>query len=348
MPNPYDPRLAGAAAQMSPQFRQELNRLHGAQRINDRNFEHISQRLSDLSTALNAMSGQRTGEDHPGVIRIEDIPGRRVPYMMLVDIPIGSNVTSKRQASVTISQEGPFVAVKRTATFQSAFEFQTTNPETQARGRFAGRSYGRYRPIHSAWDANDSQHNSYGDSTAWWLAQSMLPLPDGSPMPSGTLGMPSNMSSFRTMEFDGRITVINAGSSYPRQNLSVPSSMWSYSINEPWTLGALDFFERGEVLTIEVQPNHVNNPPAGNVDGSAIFPNVAGLGTAQGWPFVEGQYDAHEGIATPGASVIQEEIQEELRLPELLQDDSVDRLPEGILTIGWCGYRIIQPIGPVG
>jgi hypothetical protein len=26
--------------------------------------------------------------------------------------------------------------------------------------------------------------------------------------------------------------------------------------------------------------------------------------------------------------------------------DAVQRLPDGILTIGWEGYRIIQPVGP--
>lgn len=136
------------------------------------------------------------------------------------------------------------------------------------------------------------------------------------------------------MEFDGRIEVINAGSSYPRQNISVPSSMWSPQINAPQELGALDFFERGEIITVKVQPTHVNNPPAGNADGLNIF----GI---TGWPFLAGQYDPHEGIVTPsGFAFIDGSM---IRIGT----DPITRLPDGILTIGWEGYRIIQPVGPV-
>ena len=87
----------------------------------------------------------------------------------------------------------------------------------------------------------------------------------------GGLELPSATSGFRTMEFDGRILVEDAGSGRPRQNISVPSSLWTTQINSPQDLGALDFFERGSVVTFKVQPNHVNNPPAGNVQGDAIF-----------------------------------------------------------------------------
>jgi hypothetical protein len=265
-----------------------------------------------------------------------------VPYTLLVDIAIGNNTTSSRQSSVTISQEGPFVAVKRMAIFQSAFEAQTTDPNSGDVARFSGRSFGRYRPIASSWDLLDGQHNAVADTATWWMSAIANPgISVGDPLPSAVLGMPSNMSSFRTMEFDGRIEVINAGSSYPRQNISVPSAFWSKAINAPWDLGALDFFERGEVLTVKVQPLHVNNPPVGNVDAACVFPNTANGGT--GWPFIEGQYDAHEGICTPGAATLGDDT---ILRPNVLATDSVQRLPDGILTLGWEGYRIIQPIGP--
>jgi hypothetical protein len=146
------------------------------------------------------------------------------------------------------------------------------------------------------------------------------------------------------MQTDGRITVINAGSSYPRQNISVPSSMWTRQINSPFELGALDFFERGETITVKYQPLHVNNPPAGNVAGPLVMAGAGALGLSDGYPWIEGQFDAHEGIATPGSSEIDDTTGE--NLPKTLQTDSVERLPNGILTIGWHGYRIIQPIGP--
>ncbi len=354
-----DTGLQATAEQLRREFDNKLNRTAGGLRkaMDDKNA-HLHKSISELTMIANAVTGERAGASgpggamhghrdegnivRPGTIRIEDIPGRRVPYTLLVDIAIGNNTTSERQASVTISQEGPFVAVKRMAIFQSAYEAQTTDPTSGDIARFSGRSFGRYRPIASSWDLLDSQHNAVADTATWWASAIANPgIAIGDPLPSAVLGMPSNMSSFRTMEFDGRIDVINAGSSYPRQNISVPSAFWSKSINAPWDLGALDFFERGEVLTLKVQPLHVNNPPVGNVDSSCVFPDTANGGT--GWPFIEGQYDAHEGICTPGAATLGDDT---ILRPNVLATDSVQRLPDGILTLGWEGYRIIQPIGP--
>jgi hypothetical protein len=329
--------------QLRQEVAQQINRnAGGVRKLVDQKMAGVDQKLTDLANIAKALSATRSEPfmgGAPGTIRIEDIPGRRVPFTMLVDIAIGANTTSVREASVTVSQEGPFVAVKRMATFQSALEFQVTDQETGNIGRFAGRSFGRYRPVSSAWDVMDSQHNAVADTSTWFW-QSVLNMGPG-PAPEGVLGQPSNMSSFRTMEFDGRFRVINAGSSYPRQNISVPSSFWSTSINAPWDLGALDFFERGEVLTVEVQPTHTNNPPAGNVDGSCVFPNSP----TPGYPFIEGQYDAHEGINTPAGVTIGVATPPDVAL-RLATADPIARLPDGILTIGWEGYRIIQPVGP--
>jgi hypothetical protein len=140
----------------------------------------------------------------------------------------------------------------------------------------------------------------------------------------GIYASPSNHSSFRTMEFDGVINFQNQGSGYMRQNIDLPSSFYSTEINSPFPLGALDFFERGEVLQWKVTPLHVNNPPAGNVSQFA----AGGV-----YPFLASQYDVHEGILDP---VIQAQT-----------TDPVARLPDGILTIGFHGYRIIQPPGVV-
>lgn len=341
-----------AIEQLRSDFNQGLNKVAGGLRnYSDKQLASVEGRINELSRVTSAMHAKRSGRIWQGrSTMIEDIPGRRVPYVMVVDIPISADTTSVRESSVTISQEGPFVAVRRMATFQSALEYQVLTPSSTT-ARFTGRSYGRYRPIHSVCDINDSQHNAYTDAATWWLAAYAEPsLAAGTELPTGALGLASNMSSFRTMEFDGRISVINAGSSYPRQNISVPSAFWSSECNTPVALGALDFFERGEVITIRVQPNHVNNAPAGNVDGDAVFPfrsvTSPAFGTG-GYPFVEGQYDAHEGIAAPGSLQLETPAANPLSAT-IAATDRVTRLPDGILTIAYEGYRIIQPPGVPG
>jgi hypothetical protein len=338
-----------ALEQMRSDFNQGLNRVAGGLRsYNDKQLSQLHGRMEELSRVTSAMHGKRSGGRvwTGRTTMIEDIPGRRVPYVMVVDIPISSSDTSIRESSITISQEGPFVAVRRMATFQSVFEYQVTTPSSTI-ARFTGRSYGRYRPVHSVCDIMDSQHNSTGNSSQWWLAAIANPASIvGTQLPTGSLGLASNMSSFRSMQFDGRISVINAGSSYPRQNISVPSAFWAAESNTPVALGALDFFERGEVITIRVQPNHVNNAPAGNVDGDAVFPvRTAPAFGSGGYPFVEGQYDAHEGIAAPGSNTLG--LLSPLA-PALVSTDKVTRLPDGILTVAYEGYRIIQPSGVPG
>ena len=351
--------LQAVVAQLRAEFGEAFNRQYGWMRGQIKeNVDAVDKRLAQLEKISAALVATRSGGDGitwergkgGGIVRIEDIPGRRVPYDFLVDIPIGNNTTSIQQQSLTVSQEGPFVAVKRVATFQSAFQFQVSSGNTQA--KFSGRSFGRYRPIHSAWDLNDASQANGFDQSSFFMAgltgTPILPGPLASLVPIAVPGLASAISGFRTMEFDGRIQVVNAGSSYPRQNISVPSSLWTPEINAPQDLGALDFFERGEVLTIQVQPNHVNNPPFGNIDGGAV------AGQPGAYPFLQGQYDVQEGIAEPvgpdsaplgpwasdGAATGSRDID------SFLTDDAVQRLPDGILTIGWIGYRIIQPIGP--
>lgn len=326
-------------AQVRNEFATQFNRLAGAQRQVGGQSEQTARRLAEMEQVLAQTQATRNGGGSaPGVVRIEDIPGRRVPFDMLIDIPIGANTTSVQQGSVTISQEGPFVAVRRFATFMSALEFQVTDEQAGTVARFAGRSFGRFRPIHSAWDIFDAHNQSE-------LASALVVIGGGgggglgAGFPSGLPAFSSSASGFRTMEFDGRILVVNAGSSYPRQNQpqGIPSSFWSTQINSPFDLGALDFFERGEVLTIQVSPTHVNNPPFGNVNGANMF------APPSGWPFLEGQYDTHEGIMVPPPGPFTNAPN---TAPVTLAADPISRLPDGILTIGWHGYRIIQPVSP--
>lgn len=251
-----------------------------------------------------------TRGSNPELQYIENVPGRRVPFDYLVDIPIGPNITSVQQGTITISQEGPFVAVRRFCSFISNYQFQYTEPTTGAISKFNGRTFGRYRPIHSAWDLNDGRPIS--------TVSMIQPFPgDGSPQ----ILNPSNASSFRSMQGDFRIKFLNAGASFPRSNIEVPSTFWTESINDPFDLGALDFFERGEVMTFNVLPTHANN---------ASYGNVFGFGAANpAYPFAESQWDGVEGISDPVD-------------PAANQTDPILRAPSGILTIGFHGYRIVQ------
>lgn len=332
--------------QHATQLQQQFQRFAGQQRqeVNAR-LTNLDRSLQDLSAIARAMSAVRTPyydntvPADPRIVRIEDIPGRRIPFDFLVEIPIGANVTSEQQQSLSISMDGPFVAEKRVMAFLSQHQFQVEVAAGVA-PTFPGRSFGRFRPIHSAWDLLDAQQNSMIDVGSWF---NYLSVEAGAPtgVAAQVPAFPSSMSSFRTMEFDARVQFINAGSSFPRQNISVPSTMWTTSINSPWSLGSLDFFERGEVLTFRVQPTHANNPPFGNVDGSAIFPVPPFV--APGWPFLDGQFDPHEGIATPGGFTRPVDGQ----IPISLTTDPIQRLPDGIVIIGFHGYRIQQVPGPV-
>jgi hypothetical protein len=125
------------------------------------------------------------------------------------------------------------------------------------------------------------------------------------------------------MEGDFKIKFENAGSSYPRSNQEVPSTFWTKNINGAFNLGALDFFERGEVMTIKVEPLHAMNPSFGNVSAYAA-PNPL-------YPFLGSQWDAVEGVSDPSDNDF--------------SSDPVVRVPKGVLTIGFHGYRIIQPAG---
>lgn len=300
------------------QARQALETARGMQGDNAlmrQEMQRNSRDLQNLATALQGIEGGGIGggNGNPAVRYIESIPGRRIPFDLVVSIPIGTNSIAEAQGTKTISQDGPFVAVARMASFQSAFQFALRDPTTQQAAAFQGRSFGRYRPIHSAWDLNDGQPGPQP-------SQALAFPGTGAPL----YASPSNHSSFRSMEFDGLIEMLNQGAAFPRSNEPIPSAFYSDSINSPWQLGALDFFERGETIQWKVRPTHVNNPPAGNLSGYA----AGGL-----YPFLASQYDVHEGVSDP--------------LNPVATTDPITRLPDGILIVGLHGFRIIQPPGPV-
>lgn len=353
----FDTAIANLRAEFDGRFNQLAAHFRGQQERVLREASVVLQRqlaeLADIARGIRADQGRYV---EPGTIRIEDIPGRRVPYTLCVDIAIGPDVTSVRQASATISQEGPFVATKRVMAFQSAYEFQTTDPVTDAVARLPGRSFGRYRPVHSAADIADAQHNAQSSASAWYARASDLATAAGLRLPSAVISLPSSASSFRTMEFDGRVLFINEGSSVPRQNLNngIPTTMWCAGVNDPFELGALDFFERGEILTFQVTPLHGNNSQTGNVQGANIFGELSSVAaTTEQWPFIAGLFDVHEGIASPSngtspsASAAGGGELTAFRQVTPITTDTVTRIPNGIVTIGFDGYKIWQPVGPV-
>lgn len=297
------------------QLQQAQRGAEGQNAIGRQELDRLRRDMETLGGALSAVEGSGPGAGNTSAhIRfIESIPGRRIPFDLVVDIPIGANVTSQQQGTRTISQDGPFVAVARYATFQSSFQFRRIDPVTGEDATFQGRSAGRFRPTSSVWDLNDGQR---GYQPVVGLA-----FPGtGAPI----VASPSNFSNFRTMEFDGVFEFLNQGAAYPRSNQEIPSSLWTPDINSPFQLGSLDFFERGETLQWKVRPTHVNNPNAGNLSGYA----AGGL-----YPFLSSQYDVHEGVDDA--------------LNPVATQDPITRLPDGIITIGMHGFRVVQPPGPV-
>lgn len=342
--------------QWDPQFLQALNAL-------DSKINRVAGGMrAELAKAVGALSVRRSapvrslaglGDDEKvgiwknvqnGVLRLEDIPGRRRPFIYAVEIPIGANLTSAVSQSFTVSQDGPFIATRRMCAFLSQHSFAYTDPQTNQQVTFNGRSNGRFRPVTSEFDAADSQHAARADLTQWIMnAAANNPPFDPGPggvMPDAAYVMASNMSSFRTMQFDGYIELRNAGAALARQNRPVPTSFWTRGgLGAGVELAALDFLERGEAFEIILSPTHPNNPPYGNAVGDRVFPPFLGA-PGGGYPFADGQYDAHEGIATNSAVTTVD-----ADANTILTSDPVTRLPEGIFIVALEGYRIDQPPG---
>lgn len=302
---------ANAANANARQAQQQVSNLGAKYSQLEQYYLQQQKDFQGLQQALSRVQVQtRVGD--PNIQRIENIPGKRVPFSFTVDIAIPADSTATQQGTITIDQSGPFVAVGRMATFLSTYQFQVQQPDTTTIARFNGRSFGRYRPVHSVFDVNDGQ--PFSNVT---YAQAF----PGTGAPH--IASPSNASPWRSMEMDFRIKVTEQGSSMPRSNLPEPSAFWMEAMNTPWKYGALDFFERNEVITIDVAPLHQPNP---------AFGNISGFGVPADFPFINSQWDAVEGIndqaqtITPGV-------------------DPVTRVASGVLTIGFWGYRIWQPPG---
>lgn len=303
-----------------------------------------------------------------GYVSVDEIPGRVIPQDFLVDIPIAAGEVNEQPGNILVTMEGPFVATARVAIYRSdyTFRYQSDNGSVSA---FNGRSNGRFRPISSNSDIMDAirafeQPSMYQPSFIGAVYDSATPaiVPVDNPLGVGLhstdqtnlipnfpgSGRPLNpsplaMSAFRTMSFDALIAVEVAGANFPRQNIRVPSAFWTKNFGEPVELGALDVFEPGDSVTVKVTPTHPSNPAYGNVRSLAhggsdyTYSNVTGQAAnnpfpAGPFPFIAGQYDGHEGIND-----------ETLTSDSSTTSDRVTRAENGVLTIGYMGYRIVQP-----
>src|SRR6185295_7448153 len=115
-------RLAASAAYAAQQSRQNAETLATLTRQQADMIKNAQQ----LNQMLAQLAAQRTG-GNPALQYVENIPGRRVPFDLLVSIPIGADLTSETQGSMTINQDGPFIAVARYAFFLSQYAFQFTD-----------------------------------------------------------------------------------------------------------------------------------------------------------------------------------------------------------------------------
>jgi hypothetical protein len=301
------------------QLAQQIGAAHAkidqaARVIGDVSREHqqVIAELKRMQAIVQNLQMARTNETNTQ--RIENIPGRRIPFDYLVEIPILAGVQTEQPGTIPISQEGPFVATHRVCALRSTFEFERRDPGSSTVAKFFGRSYGRFRPIHSAWDITDAERVQQ-------VTQAVGFPGTGAPH----IISPSNESSFRSMEGDFMIKFVEGSTSYPRSNIPVPSTLWTKEINSPFDLGALDFFERGDVITFNVLPLHPNNPQWGNVSAYGVGPNV-------NYPFITSQWDAVEGISDAMDAAAN-------------ATDPITRLPNASLIIGFHGFRIVQPAG---
>lgn len=305
-------QAAGAAAAA----RQAVGHAQAAGLKADQVMMQLKQQAMELTMLRDALSrvNVQAQRGDPNIQRIENTPGRRIPFDFICEIPFTAGNAAVQQNTITIDQSGPFIAVARYAAFVSTYQFVVTDQESGNQATLNGRSFGRCRPVHSMHDLNDGQPFS--------SVQQAVAFP-GTGAPH--IASPSNASPFRSMEMDFRIAMQEQGSSLRRQNIPLYSSLWSKATGDAFELGSLDFFERSQVILFEVQPLHTPNADFGNVFGFAGPDNV--------WPFAASGWDTIEGVSDPAMDTDND-------------TDPVTRVPQGVLQIGFHGYRIIQPPGP--
>lgn len=330
-------------------------------------MKNTSMKRSNNGALLRNVYAKAWGGD--GYVSLDDIEGRLIPYDYLVDIPIPSGQSQQFQGTIPISMEGPFVATHRVMAFRSAVTFQLTDRDGVTTS-YSGRSNGRFRGISSAQDLFDAarafeQINQYQPSYLGAVWNGATTLAVGNPAgvnPSSTddinmlpnfpgsgrpiVTSPLSMAASRTMGFDGLVGVELAGANFRRQNQDVPSEFWQEGLTGSTAFSVYDVFDPGEVVTIKVTPTHVSNPAYGSISDLMRKAATYTLPTAAGvvinnpmpvgpFPFLEGQFDGHEGVND-----------ETLDTDAADESDPAVRVFDGILTVGFRGFRILSPPSP--
>ena len=312
-------RAANTQARQALQaFQQARSDVDQLRQVNGAQAAQLQQ-LAGLVQGLKVGSGG-TGSGprqigRPDMLTIEEIPGRRIPYDLTVQIGIPDSQSTPVTGSYPLSMDGPFIAVARYATFISSYTFQVTTGDSTE--RYTGRTWGRQRPISSVLDLMDAVGGWVDGTTDADLGGDCGD--NSAPSPSVT-SRPTSRSPGRSMVFDGYIEI--SSSVYPRQNQQVPTSLWAPGFNQMLQLPVLDYWEKGETIELKVEPLHQNNPAGGNIQ--------ALLGSM---PYLQGQFDGQEGVGYPAWAC------------KSGTPDIIARRPSGILVVGLLGYKILQPPG---
>lgn len=305
-----------------------------------------------------------------GYVSLDEIKGRFIPFDEFVEIPIPDGSASAIEGVLKVSMEGPFVAARRYAVFQSRVTYQVTFADNST-ATFKGRTNGRFRGVASNTDVNDAvrafdQVSQYQPSFLGAVYDGANVLAVGNPAgvnpssidPTNMLPnfpgtgrplvvSPLSMASGRSMTFDGTIAITPQGAQFNRQNIPVPSSLWSDGFNGPVDLSCYDVLEPGEEVIVRVNPLHINNPAFGNISSlvanNAVYTydNTTGVAANNplpvgSWPFLQGQFDGHEGIND-----------ETIDGDANVTVDRVDRVFDGTLYVGFMGFRIVSAPGGV-
>lgn len=173
-------------------------------------FQSQQVRLQEQLASLSEQARQ------PSAKYVEDIPGRREPFIYSIDFTFettNATATPAAQSSTfTVSQDGPFVATGVTAVYR------VTSPTTQA-------SFGRWRPVSSADPAFTI--------TELGTAQGVADAP-----------------------FDFEIEISDSGSNRNIQNNPIPSHLLGRGREFWWNFDAGWFLERNSAVRAVVTPLH--------------------------------------------------------------------------------------------
>lgn len=186
---------------------------------------------------------------------IEDIPGKRIPYMLNfeIELPPSSGAAGQSDGLVSIANQqffdtqqipmdGPFVATH----YMGAFRMKTyslgptqARPQDQPAGTEVQTPMtGRFRPLASTADPFSGAY--IGPGTTPGGAGSTGILDGNTPRPG---------------EIDFLWTLEDEGSRRARQNQIPQPSRYLFSeLDRPYYLAVSDFYERGSVIRITVTP----------------------------------------------------------------------------------------------